>query len=118
MALAPRTALVVGAVQLDHRVVDFDLVFGIEAADGFVDFAVDEFDGALDTLAEVTRAAVAQFDSLMGAGGRAGGKRGAAEAAVFQMHVDFHGRVARLSRISRPMMSMMAVMVSSLIADG
>ena len=94
MALAPRRDLFGGAIQFDHGRVDVKLVFGIHAADSFEDFAIDGFDCLLDTLAKIALAAVTQFDSFMRASRRARGNGGAAKAAVFEMDVDFDGRVA------------------------
>ena len=45
MALAPRRALVRGAVQLDQRVVDAALVLGVHAGQGVEDLAIDRLDG-------------------------------------------------------------------------
>src|SRR5690606_2914116 len=86
--------LVRRAIELDHGLVDLDLVFGIEAADGFEDLAVDGGDGVLDALAEVALAAVAQFDGLMRASRGARGNGRAAETAIFEVHVHFDGGIA------------------------
>ena len=87
-------ALVRRAVELDHRLVDVDLVLGFHAADRLEDLAVDGLDRLLDALAEIARAAVAQFDRLMRAGRGAGRNRGAAHRAVLEHDVDLDGRVA------------------------
>src|SRR3546814_6603751 len=48
-----------------------------------------------DTLAEIARlVAIAQLDRLVRAGRGARGNRGAAEAAVFQQHIDFDRGIA------------------------
>ena len=87
--------LLVGrAVEIDHRLVDMQLVLGFHAADRLENLAVYGFDGALDALAEEARAAVAQFDGLVSAGRGAGRHRGAAHRAVFENHVDLDRGVA------------------------
>ena len=59
------------------------------------DRAVDAGDRLVDTLpAPAALVAVAQFDRLVRAGRGAGWHRRAAEAAVFQQHVDLDGRIA------------------------
>jgi hypothetical protein len=88
-------ALVRGAVEVDHRLVEFALVLGIEADEQVGDFAVHRCDRLGDALAEIPAlVAVAQFDRLMRAGRRTRGHRSAAEAAVFEQHIDFDGGVA------------------------
>ena len=86
--------LVGRAVELDHRLVDLDLVLGVETADRLEDLAVDGFDGALDALAEITLAAVAKLDRLMRTGRGAGRHRRATKAAVLQVHIHFDGGIA------------------------
>ena len=77
--------LVRGAVELDHGLVDGDLLFGIHAADGVEDLVVDRIDGLEHALAEIDRlVAVAQLDRLVRAGGGAGGNGRAAHGAVFE----------------------------------
>jgi hypothetical protein len=87
-------ALVRGAIEIDHGLIDAELIEGIHALDFFEDGGVDVFDGLGDALAVVLLAAIAQFDGFVGAGGSAGGNGGAAEAAVIQNHIDFDGGVA------------------------
>jgi hypothetical protein len=61
--------LVVGAVEIDHGLVDEGLVLDVEADDGFADFCVDVLDCLQHALAQITRlVAVAQFDCLAAAG--------------------------------------------------
>ncbi|MND32218.1 hypothetical protein D3C80_227860 [compost metagenome] len=88
------TRLVRRAVERDHRLVDMDLAFSIETADGIEDFRIDRFNGLLDTLAAKALAAIAQFDSFVGTRRCARRNSGAAHRAVFQIDVDFDGRVA------------------------
>src|SRR5690606_23043718 len=75
--------LVRRSVERDHRLVDVDLAFGIETADGIEDLGVDGLDGLLDTLAAIALAAVAQLDSFMRAGRGTRRNRRAAHAAIF-----------------------------------
>ena len=95
MALAPEPALVRGAVEIDHDLVDLDLLLDGLIAQRLEDFAVDGLDRLLHALAEIALlVAVAQFDRLMRAGGGARGHRRAADRAVFQHHIDFDGGIA------------------------
>jgi hypothetical protein len=87
--------LVGRAVEGDHRLVDLDLLLGLEAADGVENVAGDRFDRLLDALAAVAAlVAVAQLDRLVGAGRGARRHGGAAHRAVFEHDVDLDGRVA------------------------
>ena len=86
--------LVCRAVELDHRAVDVNLVLGLEPPDGLEEFAVHRLDGALDALAEIALAAVAQFDGLVGTGGSARRHGSAAHRAVLEHDIDLDGRVA------------------------
>ena len=88
-------ALVRRAVELDHDLVDLDLLLGVHAAERVEDLAVDGVDRLLHALAEIARlVAVAQFDRLMGAGGGARRHRRAAHRAVFQHHIDLDRGIA------------------------
>ena len=88
-------ALVRRAVELDHDLVDLDLLLDVHVAERFEDLAVDGGDRLLHALAEIARlVAVAQFDRLMRAGGGAGRHRRAAHRAVLQHHVDLDGGIA------------------------
>ena len=93
--VGPEPALVRRAVEIDHDLVDLDLLLDRPVAQRLEDFAVDGFDRLLHALAEIARlVAVAQFDRLMRAGGGAGGHRGAADRAVLQHHIDLDGGIA------------------------
>ncbi len=88
-------ALVVGAVEFDHRQVDADLFRRVEAQKRLGDLAVDARHGFQHALALVARVvAVTPFDRLVGAGGGARGHRGAAQRAVLQRDVDLDRGVA------------------------
>ena len=88
-------ALVLGAVELDQRVVDEALLAGVEAEDRLADFGVDVLDGFGDALAEIARGvAVAQLDRLLRAGRRAGRDGRAAGHAGLEDHVGFDGGIA------------------------
>ena len=83
--------LVVGAVERDHRLVDLQLIFGLEAGNGVENVAIDRLDGFEDALsAEPSLVAVAQFDRLARAGRSARRNRGSSHRAVFQhdIHLD------------------------------
>ena len=80
MALAPSLRLVVGAVEVEHQLVDAALVERVEALERVGDLVVDETDGLADALAAVAVAAVTELDRLVLPGRRAGGHRGAARA--------------------------------------
>ena len=109
-------ALVGRAVELDQRVVDAALVLGVHAGERIEDLAVDGVDRLEHALAEVALlVAVAQLDGLVRAGRGAGGhrRRGRSAPSSSTTSTSTVG-LPRLSRISRPMMSTMAVMELSL----
>ena len=84
-----------GAVQLEHRVVNADLVASVVANEGGSDLRLHVCDRFLRPLAEVTLlVAVAQLDGLVLAGGSPGRNCGAAEGAADEAHVDLDGRIA------------------------
>ena len=88
-------ALVGGAVELDHELVETALVGGVEADDLGGDDVVDVVDGLLHSLAAVTAlVAVAQLNGLEGTGGGARGDGGASGSTVLQEDLDLEGRVA------------------------
>jgi len=86
--------LVRRAVQLDHQIVDLDLVLGLETADCVEDLGIDGLDGLLDALAEIAAAAVTQFDGFMRAGRSTRRNGRTAHAAVFEIDIDLDGRIA------------------------
>ncbi len=94
MALAPEAGLVGCAVEIQQRLVDEPLVVGAQPDDGGRDLVEDGLHGLGDALTAVARAAVAQFDGLVFAGGCARRHRGPGESAVQQGHLDLDGRVA------------------------
>ena len=88
-------ALVRRAVEIDHDLVDQDLLLDRHVAERLEDLAVDGLDRLLHALAEIARlVAVAQFDRLMRAGGSARRHRRAAQRAVLQHHIDLDGGIA------------------------
>ena len=88
-------ALVGGAVERDHALVDFRLVAGVVPAQIGGDHRVDVVHGLRDALAQIAPlVAVAQFHRLVLARRGAGGNRRAAKRAVAQNHVRFHGGIA------------------------
>ena len=94
IALAPSRALVRGAVELDHRLVERALLGGAGAGQRLGDLAVDVGDRPRDALAGPGVAAVAQLDRLELAGRGAGGHRGAAARAGLERDLDLDRRVA------------------------
>jgi hypothetical protein len=90
-----QAALVVGAVQVDQRLVQEGLLAGVQAQHRFADLGVDVLHGLQHALAQVAAlVAVTQLDGLAAAGGRAAGHGRAAHGAAFQQHVAFDGGVA------------------------
>jgi hypothetical protein len=97
-----QAALVVGAVQVDQRLVQEVLLGGVEAQHRLGDLGVDVLHGLEHALAQVAlRIAVAQLDGFARAGGRARGHGRAAHGAGLQQHVAFHGGIARANPGSR-----------------
>jgi hypothetical protein len=86
--------LVRGTIEVDHRLIDAELVERVEALDLVEDRGVDVLDCLGHALAEILLAAVAQLHGLMRAGGSARGHGGAAKAAIIEHHIDFDGRIA------------------------
>ena len=90
-----KTRLVRSAVEIDHDLVDADLLAGIDTADRFENFALDIGDRLAHAFAAIARRiAVAQFHRFIGAGGGAGRHRGAAGGTAFQDHIAFDGGIA------------------------
>ena len=88
-------ALVRGAVELDHQVVEGALVGGIHADDLRSDDLVHGLDRVQNTLAAVDGlVAIAALPSLGLTGGSAGRNQAAAFGAVFGVEDDLNGRVA------------------------
>ena len=87
-------ALVGGAVQVDHGLVDVALIVSFLADELRSDLLDDSVDGVLDALAEVAAlVAIATLDGLERAGGRAGGNGRARSGAVLEDDLDLNGRV-------------------------
>ncbi len=94
-SICAKARLVWGAIELDHDLVDGNLLFRIHAADGVQDLVVDCVDSLEHPLAEINRlVAVAEFDCLVSARRGAGRNRGAAHGAVFEGDVHFDGGIA------------------------
>src|SRR5690606_26790939 len=88
-------ALVLGAVQLDHRPIEQGLLRGIAPEQRLAELAVHRRDGAKDALAQVAGAvAVAQLDRFPGTGRSARRHRRATESAAAEPDVNLNGRVA------------------------
>ena len=90
-SIGAETGLVRGAVQLDEQLVDGGLVEDVHALQRLSDLDVDVLNCLEHALAEVTALiAVAQLASLVDTG-RNGS---AANGAVVERDLDFHGRIA------------------------
>ena len=87
--------LVRRAVELDHPLVDRDLVQRVHADQLVGDLFVDVGDGLLHALAQVVRlVAVAQLPGFVHAGAGAAGHGGRADRVVVERDIDFDGRIA------------------------
>ena len=94
-SIGAETGLVRGAVQLDEQLVDGGLVEDVHALQRLSDLDVDVLNCLEHALAEVTALiAVAQLASLVDTGGSAGRNGSAANGAVVERDLDFHGRIA------------------------
>ena len=90
-----QTALVGGAVELDHGLVDGSLIQHVHAHQALGDLVVDVLHGVEDALAQVAAlVAVPELTGLVDAGGGAGGHAGAAHGAVFQVDLHLNGGIA------------------------
>ena len=90
-----KLALVVGAVQVDHDLVDETLLGGVEANDLGGDFVDDGVNRLLHTLAQVTAlVAVTTLDGLEGTGRCTGRDCRACERTVLERDLDLDGGVA------------------------
>ncbi len=83
------------AIELDHPLVDGDLVERIHAHKLVSDFFVDVVDGFQHALAQKVRlVAVAQLPGLMHTGAGAAGNGGRANRVIVQSYIDLDGRIA------------------------
>ena len=83
------------AVDLQHGLVETDLIAGVTTDERVGDRAVHGGDGFLHALAEETLlVAIAQFEGFVLARGGAGGDRRAAECAAFEEDVHFDSGIA------------------------
>ena len=90
-----QTGLVGGTVQLDHSLIDGDLIQNVHADQALSDLSIDILHGSLAALAQVAGlVAVTQLAGLVDAGGSAGGNGSAAHGTVFQINLDLDGGVA------------------------
>ncbi len=84
-----------GAVELNHRTVNGELIQRVETTEHGKNFLGDVFDGLGDAFAEVTLfVAVAELDGFVFAGAGAGGNGGAADGAAREDDVHFNGGIA------------------------
>ena len=90
-----QVGFVVGAVQIQHDLVDIGLFVGVNADKGLGNVVVHVFHGFQYAFAEITRCvAVAQLQGFFLAGRCAAGHGCAAHNAAFQQNVAFNGGVA------------------------
>jgi len=83
------------AVESDHGLIEQALVGCIQPFDFWGNDAFDVGDGLEDALAEVVGfVAIAEFHSLVLAGGGARRHNGAALSAAFEDDISFHGRIS------------------------
>ena len=95
MALAPRVAFVFGTVELDHRVIQGFLVAWVGAQQQIADRTVDVGYRFEHALAQVTAlVAITQLERFTRASGCTGRRASAADDAVVEKHVRFHGGIA------------------------
>ena len=86
--------LVVGAIEIDERLVDERLLARVEPDDGFADLGVDVLDRPEYALAAVPAlVAIAQFDRFAAAGGGTRRDRGTTAHAGLEQHVGFDRRI-------------------------
>ena len=97
-------ALVGGAVERDHRLINQPLIRGIHPLEFRGNHGFDVGHGLQHAFAHVMAlVAVAQFHGLMLAGGSARRHNGAAQCTALQNYVCFHGGVsARIQNLARP----------------
>ncbi|MNC40679.1 hypothetical protein D3C75_894040 [compost metagenome] len=87
--------LVLGTVQFDHGAVQALLVGRVLAQQQVTDRAVDVGDGLQHALAQVTAlVAITQLQRFARAGGSTGRRASAADDAVVEQYIGFHGGVA------------------------
>ena len=86
--------LVVGAVEFDHRGVEYPLIEGVEPVERVGDLAVDEPDRGADRLTAVPIATVAELDRLVFAGRRAGWNGRTTGCPRVERYLDLDGGVA------------------------
>ena len=86
--------LVGRAVELDHHLVERDLLVGFVTAECIAKFAVDGIDRLGHALAHVAVAAVAQFNGFVCTGGSARRNRRTADRAIIKMHIHLDGGIA------------------------
>jgi hypothetical protein len=101
--ISAQPALVLGAVQLDHGLVDAALVGRRPANDSVGDLFIDRLDRTQNPLAAIALlVAVALLPRLMDTGRRAGGYHGPPFGAVIERYFDLHGRIAaRIQNLAR-----------------
>ncbi len=93
--IGAKAAFVRRSIQLNHGLVDRNLVQCIHAYQFRADFAVDIVDGLANAFAHVSGLfAIPQFDGFVSSSGCAGWDCGPAQRTVFQNHIYFNGGIA------------------------
>ena len=93
--IGAKSGLVEGSIKLDHNLINFGGVFGIEAKDGFGDFPVDVGDGFKNAFsAEFTLIVVPKLDGFATSGGSSRWGRGSSDRSVGEANLGFDGRIA------------------------
>ncbi len=104
--VGPQAALVVGAVEIDHREVEGSLVEGLHADERSRDLGAGVSDGLGHALAPVAVSPVAQLDRLELSGRRPRRDDGAAPGARLEEHLDLdRGVAARVEHLTPKMCS-------------
>ena len=90
-----QAALVGGAVQLDHSLINGHLIQDVHADQALSDLGVHVLHGVLHALAQIAAlVAVAELAGLIDAGGSAGGNSGTAHGAVLKIYLNLNSGIA------------------------
>ena len=93
--VGPEPRFVRRAVEGDHRLVDLELILGVEPGHRIEDVAIDGLDRSQDALAaEPALVAVAQLHGFARSGRGARRNGGPAHGAVLENHIDLDRRIA------------------------
>ena len=94
-SVGSKTGFVRRSVQINHRLVDQQLIVGIKTGQRFKNFGINGFNGFRHALTEIAAlVTIAQLHGLVHTGRSAGRHGGPAKSAGFQNYIDLNGRVA------------------------